>query len=197
MVSWIFIGLVATILLTPGPTNTLLASSGLQLGARKSLKLIPAEMLGYFIAITIWGSLVGEMAKAMAGFVSLMKLMSAIYIIFLAIKLWKSADSEIVQNKSIITVKELLVTTLLNPKALLFASGIFPAESFLRLESYLGHMVTFLLLIVPISLFWIVLGFALSNNKLRFLTQSRLQKFASVILTIFTIPLSYSAIVNF
>ena len=111
--------------------------------------------------------------------------------------MWKSADSEIVQNKPIITVKELLVTTLLNPKALLFASGVFPAESFLRLESYAGHMVTFLLLIVPISLFWIVLGFALSNNKLRFLTQSRLQKFASVILTIFTIPLSYSAIVNF
>lgn len=197
MLSWIFIGLVTTILLTPGPTNTLLASSGLQLGARKSLKLIPAEMLGYFISITIWGSLVGEMAKAMMGLISVLKLISAIYIIFLAIKLWKSADSEVVLNKPIVTVKELLVTTLLNPKALLFASGVFPAESFFRLESYIVHMSTFLFLILPISVFWIFLGFALSNNKLKFLTQSRLQRFASIVLTIFTIPLSYSAIINF
>ena len=29
MISWFFIGLVVTILLTPGPTNTLLASSGI------------------------------------------------------------------------------------------------------------------------------------------------------------------------
>lgn len=197
MVSWMFMGLVATILLTPGPTNTLLASSGLQLGARKSLKLIPAEMLGYSVGITVWGSLVGEMHKAMGGLVGLLKLISAVYIIFLAIKLWKSADSEVAVNKPIITIKELLITTLLNPKALLFASGIFPAESFLQLESYAAHMVAFLLLIIPISLFWIILGFALSSNKLKFLTQSRLQKLASIILTIFTIPLSYSAIVNF
>ena len=55
MISWFFIGLVITILLTPGPTNTLLASSGIQVGLRKSLLLIPAEAMGYIIAISVWG----------------------------------------------------------------------------------------------------------------------------------------------
>ena len=59
MISWFFIGLVVTILLTPGPTNTLLASSGIQVGIRKSLALIPAEALGYLISITIWGLIIG------------------------------------------------------------------------------------------------------------------------------------------
>lgn len=54
MVSFLFIGLVVTILLTPGPTNTLLASAGIQAGVKHSLKLIPAEVIGYLIAITSW-----------------------------------------------------------------------------------------------------------------------------------------------
>lgn len=56
MVSFMFIGLVVTILLTPGPTNTLLASAGIQAGVKQSLKLIPAEVMGYLIAITSWGA---------------------------------------------------------------------------------------------------------------------------------------------
>lgn len=56
MISWLFISLVITILLTPGPTNTL-ASSGIESGVKKSIKLIPAEAMGYFIAISLWGIL--------------------------------------------------------------------------------------------------------------------------------------------
>ncbi len=62
MISWFFIGLVITILLTPGPTNTLLASSGIQVGIRKSFRLIPAEALGYLISITLWGALIGTVS---------------------------------------------------------------------------------------------------------------------------------------
>jgi len=62
MVSFLFIGLIITILLTPGPTNTLLASSGIQAGIKRSLKLIPAEVIGYFIAITTWGFLLDSVS---------------------------------------------------------------------------------------------------------------------------------------
>lgn len=196
MISWLFIGLVITILLTPGPTNTLLASSGIQVGVRKSLRLIPAEAIGYLIAITLWGMIIGSVSAKFPMLPTLLKLLSAFYIIFLAIKLWKTADIEASFNLPTIRARELFCATLLNPKALLFASAIFPGTAWLTLNNYLVHIVMFLLLIVPIALFWTFIGSILASNKVRWLNQSNLQKTASIILISFSIPLSYSAILS-
>lgn len=84
MISWLFIGLVVTILLTPGPTNTLLASSGIHAGFKKSFRLIPAEALGYVAAISFWGLLIGKIALYVPSLPHILKLFSAGYILFLA-----------------------------------------------------------------------------------------------------------------
>ena len=144
MVTWFFIGLVITILLTPGPTNTLLASSGIQVGIRKSLRLIPAEAFGYLISITAWGFLIGKVSAHLPLLPTILKLFSASYIIYLAIKLWRTADVEVSFNQPTIRARELFLATLLNPKALLFASAIFPTIAWTKLDYYLSHM----------SLFW-------------------------------------------
>ncbi|MEG0197417.1 LysE family translocator [Acinetobacter sp.] len=196
MISWLFIGLVVTILLTPGPTNTLLASSGIQVGVRQSLRLIPAESMGYLIAITTWGMIIGTVSIQFPIIPTFLKLLSALYIIFLAIKLWKTADIEASYNQPTIRARELFCATLLNPKALLFASAIFPSTAWLTMQVYLLHIGLFLLLIVPIALFWTFIGSILASNKVRWLNQSNLQKTASLVLISFSIPLSYSAILS-
>ena len=127
MISWLFIGLVITILLTPGPTNTLLASSGVQVGVRKSLLLIPAESVGYLIAITAWGMLIGKVSDTFPLIAPFLKLLSAGYIVFLAVKLWRTANQVVALNQPVIRARTLFCATLLNPKALMFASAIFPA----------------------------------------------------------------------
>ncbi len=196
MISWLFIGLVITILLTPGPTNTLLASSGIQVGVRKSLRLIPAEATGYLIAITVWGMIIGSVSAQFPILPTILKLLSACYIIFLAIKLWKAANIEASYNLPAIRARELFCATLLNPKALLFASAIFPGTAWLSVNNYLVHIAMFLVLIVPIALFWTFIGSILASNKVRWLNQSNLQKTASLILVSFSIPLGYSAILS-
>ena len=196
MISWLFIGLVVTILLTPGPTNTLLASSGIQVGVRQSLRLIPAESMGYLISITTWGMIIGTVSIQFTIIPTFLKLLSALYIIFLAIKLWKTADIEASYNQPTIRARELFCATLLNPKALLFASAIFPSTAWLTMQGYLLHIGLFLLLIVPIALFWTFIGSILASNKVRWLNQSNLQKTASLVLISFSIPLSYSAILS-
>ena len=196
MISWLFIGLVVTILLTPGPTNTLLASSGIQVGVRKSLRLIPAESIGYLISITVWGIIIGTVSNQFPILPIFLKLLSALYIIFLAIKLWKTADIEASYNLPTIRARELFCATLLNPKALLFASAIFPSSAWLTLNNYLVHIGMFLILIVPIALFWTFIGSILATNKVRWLNQSNLQKTASLVLVSFSIPLGYSALLS-
>ncbi|NNG80526.1 LysE family transporter [Acinetobacter sp. ANC 5378] len=196
MISWLFIGLVVTILLTPGPTNTLLASSGIQVGVRQSLQLIPAESFGYLISITVWGVIIGTVSSQFPILPILLKLLSALYIIFLAIKLWKTADIEASYHLPTIRARELFCATLLNPKALLFASAIFPSSAWLTLNNYLVHIGMFLILIVPIALFWTFIGSILATNKVRWLNQSNLQKTASLVLVSFSIPLGYSALLS-
>ena len=196
MISWFFIGLVITILLTPGPTNTLLASSGVQVGVRKSLLLIPAEALGYIVAITAWGMLIGKVSTALPLLPTFLKLMSAGYILYLAIKLWRTANQQVALNQPTIRPRELLFATLLNPKALLFASAIFPAVAWKSQDIYLVHMSVFVGLILPIALFWISVGAMLATNKVKWLSQSKLQRTASVVLISFSIPISYSALIN-
>lgn len=196
MFSWLFISLVVTILLTPGPTNTLLASSGIETGIKKSLKLIPAEVMGYLIAITSWGILIESISATLPILPPLLKLLSASYIIYLALKLWKTSTAEVDLNQPSISAKSLFCATLLNPKALLFASAIFPAAAWSELSVYAVHMALFLSLITPIALFWVFIGSVLVSNKISWLNQKNLQRTASVVLMGFSIPLSYSAIMS-
>ncbi|OEY94655.1 multidrug transporter MatE [Acinetobacter proteolyticus] len=197
MVSFLFIGLIITILLTPGPTNTLLASSGIQTGIKRSLKLIPAEVIGYFIAITTWGFLLESVSHYVPWLPPLIKLLSATFIIYLAIKLWITSTKELDLSQSLITSKALFVATLLNPKALLFASAIFPHTAWLNLHEYIVHMGTFLALITPIAFLWIAFGSILISNKISWLNQRNLQRSAAFVLTFFAMPLAYSAISSF
>lgn len=196
MLSWLFISLVATILLTPGPTNTLLASSGIQMGLKRSLKLIPAEVAGYFIAISTWGILIDSIADTVPILPPLLKLLSATYIIFLAFKLWKTSTAVNDFNQPSIAVNSLFCATLLNPKALLFASAVFPAATWTSLQAYTVHMGIFLCLISPIALFWIFIGSMLVTNRISWLNQKNLQRTASLVLVSFSIPLSYSALLS-
>ncbi|ADY81070.1 hypothetical protein BDGL_000484 [Acinetobacter pittii PHEA-2] len=185
-----FIGLVVTILLTPGPTNTLLASAGIQAGVKQSLKLIPAE-------VTSWGVLLESVSHFIPWLPALLKLISATFILYLAFKLWITSTNDIKLDSPLITPKALFVATLLNPKALLFASAIFPHAAWEVLHVYFVHIAIFLSLITPIAFLWIAFGTVLISNKVTWLNQRNLQRTAAFILTFFAMPIGYSAISSF
>ncbi len=124
-------------------------------------------------------------------------MLSAAFIIYLAIKLWITSTKQIDLNQPLITSKALFFATLLNPKALLFASAIFPPTVWVSLHEYIIHMGTFLALITPIAFLWIAFGTVLISNKIAWLNQRNLQRTASCVLTFFAMPLAFSAITSF
>ena len=118
------------------------------------------------------------------------------YILFLAVKLWKSAANTDLNKVTIIGPRQLFLATLLNPKALLFASAVFPLATWNSVPVYMQNMVVFLLLLVPIAFFWVFMGYLLTSNRISWLNQRNLQRTASLILISFSVPLSYSAMTS-
>lgn len=194
MVSWVFIGFVASILLTPGPTNTLLASSGIKVGFKRSLLLIPSEAFGYLLSITGWGILIGKISTHAPYLPSILKLCSVFYLLFLAFKLWQSSFEDHNLTVSIIGKRELFIATLLNPKAILFATTVFPFMAWINAHIYVQHMLSFLFILIPVGIFWIYIGMILNSGKIKWLNQGVLNRCATFILILFCVPLGYSAI---
>jgi hypothetical protein len=67
MDSLVFVTATVSLLATPGPTNTLLATSGASAGLRRSAHLLIAELGGYLIAIVLLRSLLGPLYCGRSG----------------------------------------------------------------------------------------------------------------------------------
>lgn len=119
-----FIATALVILLTPGPTNTMLAASGAAMGARKAMLLPLAEAAGYAVAVSLFVATAGLLhgsALAAAG----LKSVAAAWLLFSAVRLWSQpVVPELPARNG--AFRRVLVTTLLNPKALLVGTIVIP-----------------------------------------------------------------------
>jgi threonine/homoserine/homoserine lactone efflux protein len=187
------VGIVA-VLITPGPTNTLLASAGLRQGVRRSLPLIAAELAGYLVAISVWGRFLAQAAHALPWLSVLLRVAAGTYIAWLAVDMWRAAVALPDSTQKASGTLRLFLATLLNPKALLFAGTIFPAAAFVLWPAYLLSMLIFACLLAPIALAWIAFGAALGSGKLGWLDPAKIQRGASVVLGVFSLTLAWSAL---
>ncbi|WP_370680627.1 LysE family translocator [Comamonas sp. GB3 AK4-5] len=180
---WSFFAVIATILLTPGPTNTLLAAAGIRSGLRSSWQLIPAECLGYLIATTIWGALLQVVVTESPWLVQLIQLASGLYIGKLGWELWVYASLQ-PGNSQVPAIgrRQLLVATLLNPKAVIFALALFPAQTWMSASNYACVMGGFSLLVVGIGTLWIAFGAVLLGGRIAWLQPRHFQRVAAVVL---------------
>ena len=184
----------AIVLLVPGPTNTLLLSAGLKLNLRGACGLVAAEAAGYVTAITVWGFFLWSLAARYPWIVSCVKLISALFIFYLAVKMWfKGADFDTTDSAPL-GFRGLFVATLMNPKALLFSSAIFPASAFRSLDVFLLSTGVFLITLMPIGLLWSRSGRLLLMNRTESRLASIVLRCSSLVLLMFAATLAGSVL---
>lgn len=186
-----FIPAIAAILAVPGPTNTLLASSGAQAGFRGSLPLVPAELCGYALAIAGWGLFLEPASAGLPWLKPLLRLACAGYLVVVAWGLWRDAGKAL--SASGFGARRIFTATLLNPKALLFAAVVFPETAFRDVSAFVQSMGTFAAIIVPIALAWISFGSALSGSGFR-IQPGIVQRGAALVLLTFSASLGATAL---
>jgi len=185
---------IAIVLITPGPTNTLLAAAGLRQGIWRSLPLIGAELAGYLVSISVWGYFLVKAAHRVPWLPSLLRIASCIYIAWVAINMWRAAIALPTSLQPATGLRTLFVATLLNPKGLLFAGTIFPVAAFLNGAAYLQAMAEFIGLLVPAAFAWIAFGAALRSGKLTWLDPASVQRGAAIVLAMFSLSLAWAVL---
>lgn len=187
--SLMFVSLSLALLLTPGPTNTVLAVAGATSGLRASLLLVPAEMLGYLAAIHILAFGIGPLIPAAPITQTAIRLACALYLVGLAFVLWRTRAPLIRQEA--ITPRRVFIVTLLNPKALVFTFVILPGLP--------GHWLAALPtlaglcgLIAMASLSWISLGGAIRSGRIVRVSPQGIRRIGAAILTLFALIIATS-----
>jgi threonine/homoserine/homoserine lactone efflux protein len=149
---------ILALLITPGPTNTLLAVAGAERGMVRAWGLIPAELAGYLttvIPLTLIGASLLETYPEIRPVITLL---AAVWVMWLAVSMWR-LPAVAQDGVMVATGRRIMVTTLLNPKALLFGLVLLPAENgvWLNIANFAGQ-------VVIVAMGWAALGAMLARR---------------------------------
>ena len=150
---------ILVLLATPGPTNTLVALAGAERSWTGALRLIPTELAGYLVT-TVPLALAGtKLLEAMPAARGALTVVAAAWVLWLAMAMWRLPALHIAIPA--VTGRRIFVTTLLNPKALVFGIILLPAEETVRL---VANFAVFAALVVAVAMGWAALGAALCGQ---------------------------------
>ena len=142
---------IAALLITPGPTNTLLFLAGAERGWRPSLRLIPAELAGYLLMVLplalVGVALLHDAPRARA----VVAIAAGLWVAWLAVKLWLPQTEQ--NGPQRVSAGLVFTTTMLNPKALIFGLVLLPSPDHLG-----GHLALFSSLVMAVAAGWAGFG---------------------------------------
>lgn len=153
-----FLFAIWALLLTPGPTNTLIALSGAQAGWRRTAGLIPFELAAYLIVVLPIAMLGAEAMAHWPRLAMMVKLGAASWVLYLAQSLWRPPSD---RTPATVTPRRLFVTTMLNPKGLVFGLALLPSP---RPDMFATHAALFAISVILVACLWAGLGATLGRR---------------------------------
>jgi len=177
---------VLTLLAVPGPTNTLLAASGAALGWRRSLPLLLAEISGYILSISLLMAVLGPIIAAQPVLGAGLKLAAGGWIAWCGWRMWRQNAQTLAVLAVPVGFRQVFLTTLTNPKAVIFALAVFPP---IPLVQQGPTVALFSLITIVVGASWIMLGALLA----RAVAPRRVQAMAALALGLFAVTLGAQA----
>lgn len=185
----LFLLAILALLLTPGPTNTLLTVGAAARGFRASLPLLLGELAGYLIVVVPLATIAGSLLEGRPALAIALRLAAALWVLFLAIRLWRvSAVQKSPDSASPVTIGQVFVTTLLNPKAPIIGLVIMPHGPLAQIAPAIG---LFSLLVAGTGTSFLVLGSLIGRAPV--LSPQLVYRIAAVCLGVFSLGLAGSA----
>jgi threonine/homoserine/homoserine lactone efflux protein len=192
-----FVLSVVALLAVPGPTNTLLATAGGLGGVRRAVALIPAEVAGYLLAIGLITVVLRPVLVAWPQGAASLRALGGVVLVALAVRLWRRGAVDRLGDGSgtpSIRAWHVFVTTLLNPKAAVFALGIIPHLGGPAPRLALPYVTAFVALLVAIACGWATLGALLHGHERPRVRPLAIRRGGAVVLMVFATVLLGSAL---
>lgn len=149
------------LLLTPGPTNTLLALAGAREGTAAARRLLPAEAAGYLVAVLplnvarLWfDPMAGPLGQ-------LVQIAAALWVAALALRLARPPTAAQAATRPV-TAAQVFLTTLLNPKVLLVALVLTAPPG---APGHMAELAVFFALVPVMGFCWTRLGALLDGAR--------------------------------
>jgi threonine/homoserine/homoserine lactone efflux protein len=130
---WLTFAIASSVLLLiPGPTILTVVSYALSRGTRSKRQTIPGVVLGDFTAMTISILGAGAIIAASAMLFTALKIVGALYLVWMGLQLWRSGGVTAETTESTRTVSDVgmfwncYLVTALNPKSIVFFIAFLP-----------------------------------------------------------------------
>jgi threonine/homoserine/homoserine lactone efflux protein len=175
------------LLLTPGPTNIVLAFSTVSSGARRTAPMLAAAILAYLgIALAVGALAALIPAGSQAGLRSAIRVCAVLWLLWLAFRVWTSRDDGV--DVQLVTARQVFLTTLLNPKAMIVALLVQSAG----MTAALLGMVAALVGLAGAA--WIGVGLLVRHSGSTLLSRRSLRRASAICLAGFGIILAGSSL---
>ena len=180
---------ILALLLTPGPTNTLLTVAAATRGLRASVPLLVGELLGYLAVIVPLATIAAPLLDGRPALAAGLRIAAACWVLFLAVRLWRvSSEQKAERQAAPITIGQVFLTTMLNPKAPIIGLVIMPHGTLAEITPALG---LFSLLVLTAGTSFLTLGHVV--GKAPVLSPRLVYRIAAVFLLLFSAGLVGSA----
>jgi threonine/homoserine/homoserine lactone efflux protein len=173
-----FVSITTVLLLSPGPSVLLAINNGIKNGPKLASFGVLGNVVAFQVLMILSATGLGTILAASKEFFIVLKIIGAMYLIYLGIKLWFSPismnidaqSSENIMKSKKSLFKEAFLITISNPKALVFVSALLP--QFINLDDTLFPQTLLLCLTTAFIHFIIYQSYALLSNKAKHILES-------------------------